>query len=105
MNQLLKRDGHAWFRETALHPAVRRNLDSLLGRPGPDGAVRTDLLSFGNRLNIELAAAVAGVDGAEDEQTAQALLRINQVIALAASQTNLELLYGIPKERLPRAGA
>ena len=98
MNQLLKRDGHAWFRETALHPAVRRNLDSLLGRAGPDGAVRTDLLSFGNRLNIELAAAVAGVDGAEDEQTAQALLRINQVIALAASQTNLEILYGIPKE-------
>lgn len=98
MNQLLKRDGHAWFRETALHPAVRRNLDSLLGRPGSDGAVRTDLLGFGNRLNIELAAAVAGVDGAEDEQTAQALLRINQVIALAASQTNLELLYGIPKK-------
>lgn len=98
MNQLLKRDGHAWFRETALHPAVRRNLDSLLGRPGRDGAVRTDLLSFGNRLNIELAAAVAGVDGAEDEQAARALLRINQVIALAASQTNLELLYGIPKD-------
>ncbi|HEY1518007.1 MAG TPA: cytochrome P450 [Solirubrobacteraceae bacterium] len=98
MNQLLKRDGHAWFRETALHPAVRRNLDALLETRGPDGAVRTDLLPFGNRLNIELAAAVAGVDGAEDGETARTLLQINQVIALAASQTNLELLYGIPKD-------
>jgi cytochrome P450 len=97
MNQLLKRDGHAWFRETALYPAVRRNLTSLLDRAGTDGVVRADLLPFGNRLNIELAAAVAGIDGSEDEHAAQDLLRINQVIALAASQTNLELLYGIPK--------
>ena len=97
MNQLLKRDGHAWFRETALHPAVRRNLAALLDTRQADGAVRTDLLPFGNRLNIELAAAVAGVDGAEDEQTAQTLLHMNQVIALAATQTNTELLYGIPK--------
>lgn len=97
MNRLLKRDGHAWFRETALYPAVRRNLDSLLNGRAGAGVVRTDLLPFGNRLNIELAAAVAGVDGADDEQAAQGLLHINQVVALAASQTNLELLYGIPK--------
>ncbi len=98
MNQLLKRDGHAWFRETALYPAVRRNLASLLGDSERDEVVRTDLLPFGNRLNIELAAAVAGIDGADDEPTAQRLLHINQVVALAASQTNLELLYGIPKD-------
>jgi cytochrome P450 len=97
MNQLLKRDGHAWFRETVLHPAVRRNLDDLLHERDPDGTVRTDLLPFGNRLNVELAAAVAGVDGAEDEQAAQTLLHMNQVIALGATQTNTELLYGIPK--------
>src|SRR5580700_7811849 len=40
MNQLLKQNGHAWFREQALHPAVGRNLEALLRSRDVDGIVR-----------------------------------------------------------------
>ena len=44
MNQLLKRNGHAWFRERALHPAVNRNLEALLRDRDADGTVRAVLV-------------------------------------------------------------
>lgn len=93
MNHLLKRNGHAWFRERALHPAVARNLEALLRDRGADGTVRADLVPFGFRLHVQMAATLAGVDGVDSEAAADELLAISTAVGTAAAQTNVEALY------------
>ncbi len=93
MNNLLKRNGHAWFRERALHPAVNRNLEALLRDRDATGTVRADLVPFGFRLHVQMAATLAGVDGVDSEAGADELLRISSAVGTAAAQTNVEALY------------
>jgi cytochrome P450 len=93
MNQLLKRNGHAWFREQALHPAVGRNLEALLRSRDVDGIVRADLVPFGFRLHVQMAATLAGIDGIDTEEAADELLAISSAVGTAAAQTNVEALY------------
>jgi cytochrome P450 len=98
MNRLLRRDGHTWFREKALHPSVSRNIEALLSRRDHNGLIHADLVALGHRVNVELAATVAGVDGGDTDEGAITLLELNNAISAAATQTNLDLLYGMPRE-------
>jgi cytochrome P450 len=93
MNQLLKRNGHAWFRERALHPAVNRNLEALLRDRDANGTVRADLVPFGFRLNAQMAATLAGIDAVDTEDAADELLALTSAVGAAAAQTNVEALY------------
>ena len=93
MNQLLKRNGHAWFRERALHPAVNSNLEALLRDRDHDGTVRADLVPFGFRLHAQMAATLAGIDAVDTTDAADELLALTSAVGTAAAQTNVEALY------------
>jgi cytochrome P450 len=92
MNRILRRDGHRWFRDTALFPTVERNLRSLLSSPDADGFVRTDLVSFALRIQVALASALIGLEGVESDAEADELFSIFNRMGIR--ETFLEALHG-----------
>jgi cytochrome P450 len=72
LNQLLRRDGHRWFREQVLYPTVERNLAAVLAC-AEEGVARADLVEFGLRTFLQLAAALAGLTGAATREGADEL--------------------------------
>lgn len=72
LNQLLRRDGHRWFREQVLYRTVERNLAAVLAA-AEDGLARADLVEFGGRTFLQLAAALAGLTGAATGEGADEL--------------------------------
>jgi cytochrome P450 len=91
LNQLLRADGHAWYRDTALYPMVDRTLAETLAKPDPDGIVRTDLEPLMRRLFTRLAAGLVGLDHAQTDDGAAALEAA--LARLRGAETNLEPLF------------
>ena len=105
-SRLLKRDGHAWFRQTALFPAVTRHIAGLVageaaggeaGRDPGGAAGHGDLVTFGFRVFSALTAAVIGFDTARDAAGLDDLVAINREMH-AAGDSNLEALHGPPAQ-------
>jgi len=79
LNTLLRRDGHSWFRERVLFPTVEANLAPVLAQvlAAPVGEpARVDLIAFGMRVFLQLAAAMAGLTAARTPERAAELLEI-----------------------------
>jgi cytochrome P450 len=73
MNHLTGHDHHRWFRETALYPTLKSNLESVLNVPDGLGEARADLVELLARTNIQLAAAMIGLSLADRTERFQEL--------------------------------
>src|SRR5262249_35755709 len=80
------RDAHLWYRDNAIVPTLQRNLADILGRPHPDGVPRVDLVPFGYRLYVQLAALLVGIDGVDSVDGAAAMLELFDRIKAARPQ-------------------
>ncbi len=76
LNQLTKRDGHRWFRQHVLFPAVARRLDAVLQQLSVTGHAAVDLVPFSKLLFLRVGASLVGLDGAQEPEVAEDLLRI-----------------------------
>lgn len=61
MNHLVRQDYHRRFRETALYPTLRRNIDQILRDRDEDGVARADLADLVAKTSLQLAAAMIGL--------------------------------------------
>lgn len=86
LNRLLQRDGHTWYRDTALFPTVDHALADALCRPDPDGLCRVDVVDWSRRVFLQLAAAMVGLDAARTPEGAADLLRLVGTLEAAISR-------------------
>ena len=104
LSQLLKRDGHAWFREHALFPAVEANIREALADADAAGVARADLVRFSGRVNMQFAAGLVGFDNVRTPADAEQLRSVHRTIAHTATHSHLEVLYGsVDETELPAA--
>src|SRR3954468_3204194 len=80
MGLLLKRRGHAYFRDNFLFPKADAALAELLATPDADGYARVELLTWARRVNQQLAAAITGFDDATTPEGADELFELVQVM-------------------------
>ena len=78
LNRLVRRDGHAWFRDKILFPTVDKTIEKLLDGRIRDAEVSVDLIAFGDQVNTVLAGAIVGFDGLD---TPAGLARFNEIDA------------------------
>jgi cytochrome P450 len=78
MNRLLRRDGHRWYRDTVLFPVVDRALADVRRELDAGKSVSLDLVPFGKRLFVQLAAALVGLDNTDTSERAEELLSLIQ---------------------------
>lgn len=93
LNRLVRRDGHAWFRDKILFPTVDRTLRDILRVRPAGGEVGLDLVAFGDRVNTTLAGAIIGFDGLDTEA---GLARFNEIDAQVDPVSRLsshEIIY------------
>jgi cytochrome P450 len=76
MGLLLRKQGHQWFRDTALIPTAREAMQKLLAGAGPTGKVQVELQQWISLVNIQLSAAMVGLDRARTPEGAVELLRL-----------------------------
>jgi len=93
LQRLVRRDGHAWFRETVLYPTVERNLTKILGSNPAGAAVPMDLVAFSDRVNAELAAAIAGFDGLDTEEGFEEFEKLDNVADRLSRLASRGILY------------
>jgi cytochrome P450 len=105
LNRLLRRDGHQWFRDTALFPALKKNMTELLTRRDPDGLVRTDLIKFGATVNMQLAAVLIGLPAASEPPGSEEVVELVHEMAKVALTTKLELMSGLDPGSIESAAA
>jgi cytochrome P450 len=70
---LWRRRGHEWFRRSVLVPTAEVAMAKLLSQPDPDGAVRIELRGWLYRVNMQLAAALVGLDAGRTPEGADDL--------------------------------
>jgi cytochrome P450 len=85
LSRLLKREGDEWFRQTALYPTLRRNLQRVLENPDPDGLCRVDLVPFMRLVHLQMTGTLLGLLGIETEETAAQVAAMFSNVALALS--------------------
>jgi cytochrome P450 len=105
LNRLVRRDGHKWFRDNHLFPTIDRTVEELLAHPDADGVVRADLVKLVHRVNVQLGAAVAGIDVTTAEETEDLLELMDEMSKYSSIAEREVMLRLVPGPEVPAADA